>query len=115
MTVAYGSDTEDDFRLSRAIVQKATITGTGKTYFSVRVGYNTSAQLNKNGSTATLKGTNDYTKGANVDDAEFSTIELSSLTTDYQKGHSAGLTGFEVDCTVYVGDIEVIITQYKEQ
>ena len=115
MTTAYGPETEDDFRLGKALTQKKTITETGKIYISTRVGYNTSIQINKAGSTATLKGTTDFERGADVDDAVFSTINLSEGTDDYQKGHSAGLTGFELDCTIYSADIVLIVTYYKAQ
>jgi len=88
-------------------------TGTGTHFFSLLPGYNTVVTLNKNGSTATLQGTNDFTPGGDVDNALFSDLKLSESTTDYQQGHTAGLTGLKVDITGFVGNVEIIISQYK--
>lgn len=113
MAVAFNDDTHHDFNLAKARVQKATLTGTATQYFSVRPGYYTTVQINKGASTATLKATCDFTPATNVDDAVFSTIDLSTGTDDYQNGHSAGLTGFEVDLTAFVGNCVIIVTEYK--
>ena len=110
---AFRADLVDDFNFNKARVQKQTLDGVSTAYFSVRPGHYCTVMINKGGSTATLKSTNDYTEGANVDDAVFSTLELSSGTDDYHDGHSAGLTGFEVDVTTYVGDCVIIITEYQ--
>jgi len=113
MATAFNDKTSDDFRLDRANVQKLTLTETGKTYVSVRPGFNTSVMINKDTSIVTLKGTNDFTKGGDVDNAVFSTLLLSEGADNYQKGHSAGLTGFELDVTTYTNDIIVRVLEYK--
>ena len=112
MTTAFTAKQIEDHRLGRFNVQKFTMTGTATIYIAVRVGRYTTVTLNKGASTATLKKTCDFTANTNIDDAEFSTLALSTGTDDYCEGHSAGLTGFEVDLTAYVADCEVIVTEY---
>lgn len=112
MATAFNDATENDFREGKARVQKETLTGVSTKYYSVRPGRYTTVQINKGGSTVTLKATCDYTVNTNVDDAVFSTLELSTGTDDYQNGHSAGLTGFEVDLTSFSANCVVTITEY---
>lgn len=112
MTTAFSADQIEDFRLGRARVQKFTMTTVSTIYIDVRIGKYTTVILNKGTSIVTLKKTCDYTANTNIDDAEFSTLLLSEGADDYCSGHSAGLTGFEVDLTTDNGDCEVIVTEY---
>lgn len=111
MTVAFDSKTIEQFRLGKATVQKRTLTGTGKEYFSIRPGYHTMITINKDGSTATLKVTNDFIKSGNVDSAIFG-LSVSVDTDDFQKGFTPGFTGIEIDVTAYVSDLEIIVSQF---
>jgi len=115
MTVAHHTDTIASFRHNTSRITRATLTGTGTTYYNIRPGYHTTITVNKNGSTGTMKMTNDFTKSGetvgNVDDEEFGESQ-STGTDDYHKGHTAGFTGCEIDITVYSSDVEVVILEY---
>lgn len=112
---AHHKDTVEQFRLNKCRVTRDTITSVTTKYYSIRPGYHTTIMINKDGSTATLKMTNGFTKSGpvigTVDDEEFGE-EQSSGTDDYHKGHTAGFTGCEIDCTVSGNDIEVVITEF---
>lgn len=107
----YSDKTKEEFRLGKARLQKATLTGTGQTYLSVPPGYHSMVTINKNGSEVIFKATSDFDPNSDVDSAEFG-LNLSEGTDDYQKGHNAGFTGFEFDVATYSADVEVIVLHY---
>lgn len=112
---AHSDKTREMFRKGHAEVQRATLDGTGTTYFSLKPGFHTTIMINKAASTGTLKMTNGYTVTAGVPglvDAEEFGENQSESTDDYHKGHTAGFTGCEIDISAYVADIEVVITQF---
>ena len=111
MAVAFDAKTIEQFHMGKAKVQKSTSTGTEKIYIALKPGYHTMVQCTKNGSTATLAFTGDYTKGGDVDDAVYG-ADVNTGTDDYQKGHTPGFTGLEIDVTAYVGNVVVIVTQF---
>lgn len=111
---AHDPKTVEQFRRS-SFVQKFTLTGTGTTYVSLKPGYHSTIMINKNGSTGTLKITNDFTQVDGVpglvDNEEFGE-EQSSGTNDYHKGHTAGFTGAEIVISAFSSNIEVRVTQF---
>lgn len=113
MTVAFNAKTIEQFRLQKFDVQKHTSTEAETVYFSLKPGYSTHITINKAASTGTLKFSSDYTAGGNVDDAVFGDA-MSTGTDNYQKGSTPGFTGAEVDVTAYVGNVVIIVTQFRE-
>ena len=107
---AFSAKTIEQFKLAKALLQTATITAVGTTYFSLRPGYHTTIMINKATSIGTLKMTNDF-NAVSVDTATFGEAQ-STGADDYHKGHTAGFTGCEVDITTDNNDVEVRILQY---
>lgn len=108
---AFSDKTKELFRTGKATIQKNTSTGTETVYIALDPTKYTHITLNKAGSTATLKVTGDY-NSTSVDTAVFGG-EKSSGTDDYQKGHTPGLTGLELDVTAYVGNVVLIVNQHE--
>ncbi len=90
--------------------QKATLTGTGKTYYPLTPGMYSMVTLNKDTSIATLKFTCDYANDT-LENAEYGAA-VSTGADDYQKGFTPGFTGVELDVTTYTNDLEIRILQH---
>lgn len=113
---AHLDKTIEQFRTGKAFVQTLTISGTGTHYLALRPSHNSTIMINKAASTAVMKVTNGFTKTNGVVGAVDNEIfgeNQSEAADDYHKGHTAGLTGIEIDCSAYVADIEVVVTQFR--
>lgn len=106
---------EKTFNAGDAIEQKYAISGDGTTYYSLIPGLNTVIQLNKGGSVGVINLTSDFTRGGDVDNAVFSTLNATEGTTDYHQGHNAGLTGFKLVISSYSSAGTLRILQYKQK